>query len=246
MIEVNYFGRQLSAEIQAGLPSQSKCKEMTDLFDSYVSQLAEPVAHGTVSDYFTSILDRGLGGYFPDDSCSPGRISVCSLRYPEGLYGPCCFALRWGVFFSSDLCIDARKFGGRDLVQRYLAESGSGRWQGWAEEIKIKLEGTYFGLKTRGRKGWPMLLVYDAKEVKLEQYLGGSGIRRYLTQMPSHFEVGSPLFKETLALMLAPAKRYQEAEQILSEFQITTPILPMEIIELKEILRVSQQRLIST
>ncbi len=211
---------------------------MVGIFHGYIASLSEPVAHGTTSNNLSSILEKGLGGFFPTDSFTPGRISVCSLRYPEGLYAPYAAALRWGFLFNSDLCIDARDFGGRDLVQRYITNRGYKKWQAIRTEIKIKLGGVYYCLKKQRVKGWPTLFVYDAKEVKLTQMIGTG----HIEPLPSHFVADSPLPKETLALMLVSAKRNQEAEQIISRFGLNIPVLPMELIELEEILSLSQQR----
>lgn len=233
---VNHLGRQLSAEVRNGLPSPKRCREMVEIVHDQISQLSEPVVHGTPSSNLPSILEKGLGGFFPDDSFSPGRISVCSLRYPEGLYGPYSLALRGGVLFNnSDLCIDAREYGGRNIIQRYVAKRGYEKWQVLAAEIKLTFGGARFCLKKRRTNGWPILFFYDAKEVELVQL-----ISRIIEPLPSHFVADKPLSKESLGLMLVPARRIQEAEQIVSGFDLSVPILPMEIIELAEILRTSQ------
>lgn len=231
--EVAALGQKFSTEILSGLPSSNRSREMVKVLDCTISNITEPVAHGTLSGNFESILEKGLGGFFPADSFSPNRISVCSLRYPGGIFGSYAFALNRGVFLNSGLSIDARRLGGRDVVQRYVATLGVGNMQTRWAETKLRFAGALYCLRKRRMEGWPTFLIYDTKgEVELMKLKD----KITFVKFPAAFAASSPLPKEMLSLVLVPAEKYQETEQILTGHNLQPSILPLEIVELKEIL----------
>jgi hypothetical protein len=222
-------GERFTEEILRGISSRGKAQEMIETLYSLISQMSNPLAHGTSSEYLESILEKGLGGFVPKGSFSPNVISVCNPKLKDGLLGAYAFSLRAGILFSSKLSIDARKFGGRNVIKRYVATLGLNSRQAKKAEIQLKIVGLLYCLKRGRMRGWPTLLVYDVKDkIKVE---------KAPNKIPSDFIALAPLPKEMLSLVLVPAKHYQEIKRINTSFKLNVPILPLEIIELEEILK---------
>lgn len=219
---------RFAEEILEGIPSKQRSKEMIESLYNWIAQMSNPVAHGTSTEYLESILEKGLGSFAPRGSFSPKIISVCSLKFKDGLLGAYAFALRARILFGSGLSIDARKFGGRNVIKRYVTTLGLEKRQAKKAEIQLKILGLLYCLKRGRMKGWPILLIYDIKE-EIQ-------LKKAPNKIPSDFIALSPIPKEMLSLILTPAKRYQNIKKIITSFCLNIPILPLEIIELEEIL----------
>jgi len=219
------WGDIFSREILDDIPFKERFELMEAVFSGFISHTSNPIAHGSSSEYLESILEKGLGAVNPIGAFAPEEISVCSLTSNDGLLAAYIFALRMGALFKSELSINARNHKGRSIIRRYTDTLG---W-GIKQRILLTIMALCYSSGRGKMKGWPILLIYDVKgEVGLEKRSNG---------IPSEFYALSPIPKELLCLILAPADKYIETQKIVSLFNLKTPILPLEIIELEEIYR---------
>ncbi|MDA2936044.1 hypothetical protein MYX06_02405 [Patescibacteria group bacterium AH-259-L05] len=219
--------RWLSEEILNGISSKEQIQILVNLFHLLIKQLSYPVAHGTSSEYLESIIEYGLGAKPPRNASHPERIGVCDLRFKDGLLGAYAIALR-GKTKHPDLCIHARTVGSGSIIQRYVATLEVNKKEAIKIRIGLWIIGLLYRLKRGKMQGWPILLIYDTE--------GKIQMEKAPNRTPSEFVVPHPLGKEILALILAPAKRHKQTEEILSRFDLVIPIIPLEILELEEIL----------